>query len=287
MNRPRIALSPELFALVFPFFVAFDRHMQVIQVGEVLDRICHIKPGDRLDKHFIIKNLAISFEFDAILENDKKVFMLESSASAKKIVLKGQMLYCPDADCIIYLCSLAVQDLDSLRNYGLSISDFAIHDPVVDFLFILESVNTALSDVQMLRKQLEALVDYRTKELEELTQTLQQDIAKREAIAKELRETQNQLLQSQKMEALGVLAGGIAHDFNNILAVISGEMDLLHQQVEPGSLMREKINIIEKHVVRASEVIQKLLGFAKYEEYKSKLLSLNDIINESTFDTDI
>ncbi len=82
----------------------------------------------------------------------------------------------------------------------------------------------------------------------------------------ERRRLEEQLLQAQKMEAVGQLAGGIAHDFNNLLTAVLGHLGLV--AVPAGGPAREHLALAEKAAQRAADLTQKLLGFAR----KSQLL---------------
>jgi hypothetical protein len=62
----------------------------------------------------------------------------------------------------------------------------------------------------------------------------------------ELRDTQDRLLQAQKMESIGWLAGGVAHDFNNLLLTTTGNADLLLMDMEEGNPAQEDVNEIHK-----------------------------------------
>jgi signal transduction histidine kinase/CheY-like chemotaxis protein len=74
---------------------------------------------------------------------------------------------------------------------------------------------------------------------------------------------EEQLLQAQKLEAVGRLAGGIAHDFNNLLTVILGNASLLSSAVAPGSGERDLIQTIERAAWRAADLTRQLVGFAR------------------------
>ncbi len=97
------------------------------------------------------------------------------------------------------------------------------------------------------------------------------------------KELESQLLQSQKMEALGVLAGGIAHDFNNILSSIIGYTQLcLRMPDKKGHLFEKDLNEVLKAGGRAQELVKQILLFSKGGEgaEEKKVFQLSIIINE-------
>jgi signal transduction histidine kinase/ActR/RegA family two-component response regulator len=94
---------------------------------------------------------------------------------------------------------------------------------------------------------------------------------------RELTQTQDQLLQSQKMEAIGRLAGGIAHDFNNLLTVIAGQTYMLRNQTAAGPV-REGVERIEATAERAAELIRQLLAFSRKQVLQPGVLRLNAIV---------
>jgi PAS domain S-box-containing protein len=91
----------------------------------------------------------------------------------------------------------------------------------------------------------------------------------------ERRSLEAQLLQAQKMEAVGMLAGGIAHEFNNILGAILGYASLLRMKMEPDHPFRGYVETIEKSSQRAAALTSQLLGFARKGKYDLRLLNLN------------
>ena len=104
------------------------------------------------------------------------------------------------------------------------------------------------------------------------------DISDRKRLEQERSALQQQLLQSQKMEAIGTLAGGVAHDFNNMLAIIMGNAQLGIEEIgadEPGG---EEFREILAAAKRAKDLTMKMLTFARKELINVKADSLNRII---------
>jgi PAS domain S-box-containing protein len=106
------------------------------------------------------------------------------------------------------------------------------------------------------------------------------DISEKRKMDDEKRKLQQQLFQSQKLEALGTLAGGIAHDFNNLLASIMGYASLAKAELPLDHAVYRHVDIIETASVRASELTQQLLAFAKGGKYDAKPNDVNAIVRE-------
>ncbi|MDP1847360.1 MAG: PAS domain S-box protein, partial [Solirubrobacteraceae bacterium] len=93
-----------------------------------------------------------------------------------------------------------------------------------------------------------------------------------------LRETEAQLLQAQKMEAVGRLAGGVAHDFNNLLTVIRGYSELILGRLGPNDAMRKDTEEIKKAADRASGLTRQLLAFSRRQFIAAKVIDLNALV---------
>jgi PAS domain S-box-containing protein len=89
---------------------------------------------------------------------------------------------------------------------------------------------------------------------------------------------EEQLSQSQKMEAVGVLAGGIAHDFNNLLTAIIGHSDFALMRLSPDSKVRTDIEEVSKAAGRAADLTRKLLAFARKQIVEPKLLNMHQLV---------
>jgi PAS domain S-box-containing protein len=90
-----------------------------------------------------------------------------------------------------------------------------------------------------------------------------------------------QLLQSQKMEALGTLAGGIAHDFNNLLFVIMGFVELAMDEIVMGSRQHEKLTQVLEAANRAKDLVAQILTFSRQSEQERKPIDIGPIVKET------
>jgi len=104
------------------------------------------------------------------------------------------------------------------------------------------------------------------------------DITESKRAEKEKAALEDQLRQSQKMEAIGRLAGGIAHDFNNLLTPIVGYSQLAIRGLSSSDPMRNYLSEIEKAAERAATLIRQLLTFSRRQPLKSQVINLNNVL---------
>jgi PAS domain S-box-containing protein len=97
----------------------------------------------------------------------------------------------------------------------------------------------------------------------------------------ERKRLEEQLLHSQKMESIGLLAGGIAHDFNNILGGILGYASYLKSIFPPGDPTVQHLETIERSALRAADLTSELLAFARGGKYVIRPININAVVEET------
>lgn len=170
------------------------------------------------------------------------------------------------------------------REIYLSISV----SPIRDTLGKLTGASVVVRDIteqrmaqkalQRAHDELEMRVNERTTQLTQAVASLQKEIADRKEAQEALANTEEQLRQSQKLEAVGRLAGGIAHDFNNLLTVIIGYSDLISRKGGLEPRVAERVEEIHKAAVRASSLTRQLLAFSRKQVLKPQILDLNELV---------
>ena len=106
------------------------------------------------------------------------------------------------------------------------------------------------------------------------------DVTKRRKAEDEKKKMETQLLQSQKLEAVGRLTGGIAHDFNNIMTTIIGNADIMLSMLPKGDPMREGLEEIRDAGERASGLVSQLLAFSRKQVLQPTIMSLNETVRD-------
>lgn len=107
------------------------------------------------------------------------------------------------------------------------------------------------------------------------------DVTERRKAEEETRMLENQLRQTQKLEAIGTLAGGIAHDFNNILGAIIGYAELAHEDLGAEQRSKKHLQEVLKAGHRAKELVHQILAFSRQSIPERKPVGIGMIIKEA------
>ena len=109
---------------------------------------------------------------------------------------------------------------------------------------------------------------------------IQMDVTEATKLAEQSRKLQEKMLQTAKLESVGLLAGGIAHDFNNLLTGILGNASLVCDQIPVSSPLRPRLNDVIKASERAAELTRQLLAYSGKGRFLSERIELNQLIEE-------
>jgi signal transduction histidine kinase/ActR/RegA family two-component response regulator len=136
-----------------------------------------------------------------------------------------------------------------------------------------DSFNQLMDSLAAKRRQLEE----RTAELLAANVVLTDEISERARVEQALRESQAQLRQSQKLEAIGTLAGGIAHDFNNLITVITGYTQLALMRADPTTPEAADLRQVVEASDRAASLTHQLLAFSRKQVLQPTVLDLAEV----------
>jgi signal transduction histidine kinase len=232
VTTPEFAPLPDVFATIFPFYIVLNRDLQMIHVGPVLKRLYpDILTNKDFQANFKIKRPNVLATFDAIRAQPRSLFLLESLDNGMQ--LKGQIIYVDYEEVILFLGSPWITDTNIMSKFKLKVSDFALHDPVVDFLFLLQAQTTSLGDAKRVADKL----------------------------AKQKIEIRKALIQEKELNGLKTrFITTASHEFRTPLGIISSSTGLLedydHKLDRPKKLKHwQRIQSAVKHMTTLLEDI--------------------------------
>ncbi len=151
---------------------------------------------------------------------------------------------------------------------------FAADGEALEVRTLNDSFNQLMASLGVKRRELEQ----RTAELTSANVVLTDEINERLRVELALRESEAQLRQSQKLEAIGTLAGGIAHDFNNLITVISGYTQLALMRAVRNSPEAEDLRQVVEASDRAANLTHQLLAFSRKQVLQPTVLDLGEVV---------
>lgn len=144
-----------------------------------------------------------------------------------------------------------------------------------------ESLKRTEEEVRRHRDHLEELVKERTIELEERNRQLEKEVIERRRAQEEKTSLESQLIQTQKMEALGRFAGGIAHDLNNMLYPIILNLQMLAEESSSNASRDQTIHLILSAAYRQRDLLKQILSFSRRGELLLKPTEISELIRET------
>lgn len=237
----------------FPFHIVLDRDMQIFSAGDRLrDLVPKAAPHCKLDACFNIERPRGFLEFEQIQRSVGELFIL--AAVDGNLRLRGQFYPYVNGDqkLLLFLCQPWIIDLESLHDQGLRLADFPPHAGITDMLVLLQTQKSGLVESQRLAEKLRDT----SNELKDRNVQLLNEIERRAR-------TEENMLQAQKMEAIGQLAGGVAHDLNNILLAINGHVSMALRQASSSDDVIQNLEHVLVASNRAAELTARLLAFGR------------------------
>lgn len=172
-NVNDLPISMETFCKAFPFHMIFNQNFEIIQMGSALVRVLGsslVNNNGRLSDYFTLVRPEIEWSFSSIQAQCNSSFLLHLNSSIsekiKRVInLTGQMIHMPESNCLLYVGSPVVENLDHLRKQGLYISDIPIHDATRDLILVSEQ-SKAQGGLKKRLQSLKAKVQETSAELE-------------------------------------------------------------------------------------------------------------------------
>ena len=157
MSAPGFGLTPDQLADVFPFHVVFGRDLRIQQVGRSWAPACPaVAVGAAFDDVLRLVRPSLPPTFEHVAAHPRAIFLLACRSSG--LVLRGQMMRLHD-DALAFLGGPWVTDVGDVARLSLSLADLPVHDPLPDFLFLLQGKNSAIADAKRLAEQLRTQTD--------------------------------------------------------------------------------------------------------------------------------
>ncbi|HET7792085.1 MAG TPA: ATP-binding protein [Rhizobacter sp.] len=244
MPSPTWNLTPPQFAAAFPFHLVLDQQLCLLQWGATLQRVIPaLREGAPLSQHFsITRPMLATLDFATLRQHERSLFVLQDRSG--RLCLRGELV-AQDGH-LFFLGSPWVSKLASLSDLGLSLNDFAVHDPVLDLLFLLQTKDKALADAQQLAQRLRE----------------QKDSLRAATLATEVAEQANRT----KSEFLAVMSHEIRTPLNGVLGMLA--------HLQGGELSAEQRECAQTAAKCGSAllgIINDILDFSKVEAGKLEL----------------
>lgn len=234
---------------LFPFFILIQRDVKISGIGKSMTKLGLGKIGDSFFDHFTVERPRGTTTFEEIIRQHSALFIVEVH---KKIGFKfrGQMYYDAENDQIFFLASPLLKSFDDLKEVELTLTDFALHDNINQFLFSMQMLISSLKDSKNIADSLEK---------------------------------SNRILK-QKNEELQNFAYILSHDLKTPIRGVLTLAEFMEEDLENNQLeeVPDHIKAIKRRIIRMNSLIEGILDFSKIGMVMSKKedIDLNDVVNE-------
>jgi PAS domain S-box-containing protein len=243
-------INPNVQALMDQAVARVSQTLEVEQAGVV-----ELLPGGQ------DMMLRAGIGFGPLIDGEARIKVNPNSQSGYTVLTKGPVI---------------IEDLRQEKRFSLS--------PLISNLNLVSSASVLIWDPQEAYGVLNVFTGTRRRFTDEEVHFLQAvanvlaAAIQRQRAAASLLDSQEQLRQSQKIEAVGRLAGGIAHDFNNILTAIMAYSELALYKLDKPYQVQKDIEQIQMAADRAADLTRQLLAFSRRQILESRVLNLNEVV---------
>lgn len=148
-------IGSEVFAEVFPFHFVIDRDLKIVQSGKSMKHVCpDAIEGARFEDVFKLGVPRIGQDFDTFASKGHLLMVIADKKD--RIKFRGQFVPTVEKGTLAFLCSPWLVEKEGLSEHGLNMNHFAIHDPIVDLLLVIQANSVALEESQSLSEALQS-----------------------------------------------------------------------------------------------------------------------------------
>jgi two-component system, sensor histidine kinase len=146
----------------FPFHIYIDQNFKIIGAGESLLKILPIELHNDFSNFFhFLRPFSVETKYNSVLEFNKQLFIIKSNINAH-LLLRGQMIPMRN-NCLLFIGSPWINNIETIGNLGLTLNDFALHDSTTDLLHLLKTKDIVSADLEsvtkIVREQNQKLID--------------------------------------------------------------------------------------------------------------------------------